>query len=72
MNEKTVWEDEKDFTLEVPADLQNDRVYGKGKKSDIPDENFFSSTNKTSRKVMASAVISWYSVIKPFFCKQQW
>ena len=21
MNEKTVWEDEKDFTLEVPADL---------------------------------------------------
>ena len=39
MIKKTVWEDEKDFTLEVPVNLQNYRVCGKGQKSDIPDEN---------------------------------
>ena len=27
---KAVWQDEKDFTLNVPVNLQNDRVYGKG------------------------------------------
>ena len=36
MIEKTVWQDEKDFTrdvpVNVPVNLQNDRVYGKGKK----------------------------------------
>ena len=37
MTEKTVWKDEKDFTLDVPVNLQNDRVYRKGKKSDVPD-----------------------------------
>ena len=30
-----VWQDEKDFTLEVPVNLQNDHVHGKGKKSDM-------------------------------------
>ena len=39
----------------------------KKKKSDVPDENLFASTNKISRKFMASATISWYSVAKPFF-----
>ena len=29
---KTIWQDEKDFTLEVAINLQNDLVYGKGKK----------------------------------------
>ena len=33
MIEKTVCQDEKDFTLDVPVNLQNDRIYGKGKKS---------------------------------------
>ena len=39
MIEKTVWQDEKDFTLDVPVNLQNNRVYGKGKKYNVPDEN---------------------------------
>ena len=38
----------------------------KGKKSDVPDENFFASTNKMSRKVMVSDAISWYGATKPF------
>ena len=31
MVEKTVWQDEKDFTLDVSVNLQNDWVYGKEK-----------------------------------------
>ena len=27
--EKTIWQGEKDFTLEIPVNLQNDCVYGK-------------------------------------------
>ena len=58
MIEKTIWQDEKDFTLEVPANLQNDRVYGKEKKSDISDKNLLSSTNKMPKIFMESAAIS--------------
>ena len=68
--EKTLWQDEKDFTLDVPVNLRNDRVYGKGKVSDVPDKNLFAGTNKMSRKVMASAAISWYSATKPFFMNE--
>ena len=60
--EKTVWQDEKDFTLYVSINLQNDRVYGKGKNL-MPQT---SSTSKMSKKVMVSAAISWYSATKPF------
>ena len=69
MLKKTVWQDEKDFALEVLVNLLNDRVYGKGKKSDITDENLLISTNKMSKKVMVSAAISWYDVAKPFSCE---
>ena len=31
MTEKSVRQDEKDFTLDVPVNLQNNRVYGKEK-----------------------------------------
>ena len=34
-----VWQDGKDFTIEVPVNLHNDRVSSEGKKSGIPDEN---------------------------------
>ena len=60
-------QDEKVFTLEVPVNLENDRVYGEGKKSDIPDENLLSLTNKIPKEVVVSAAISWYGVTKPFF-----
>ena len=54
MIEKTVSQDEKDFTLDIPFNLQNDRVYRKGKKSHVPDQNLFASTNKMSRKFLVS------------------
>ena len=60
----------KDLTLDVPVNLQNDRIYGKGKKSDVPDENFFVSTKKISRKVIFSTAISWCGVTKPFFVNE--
>ena len=49
---KAVSQDGQDFTLDVPVNLQNDQVYGRGKKSDVPDKNLFVSTNKMSRKVI--------------------
>ena len=55
--EETVWQYEKGPTLEAPVNLQNDRVYGKEKKSDILDENLLNSTNKMSKKVMVSTAI---------------
>ena len=70
MIEKTVWQDERDFTLDVTVNLQNDWVYGKGKKFDVPDENLFASSNKMSRKVMVSASISWHGATKPFFMNE--
>ena len=61
---KTVWQDEKDFTLDIPVNLQNDGVYGKGIKSDVSDDNLFASTNKMSRNVMISGVT------KPFLVNE--
>ena len=69
MIKKTVWQDEKDFTLAVPVNFHNDRVYDEGKKSDMPDKNLLSSTNKTFKKVMVSTAVSWYGATKLFFCK---
>ena len=40
MIEKTVWQDEKYFTLDVPVNLQRE------KKSGFPAENLFASANK--------------------------
>ena len=67
MIEKTVWQDGKDCTLDVPVNLQNNRVYGKEKKADIPDKNWLSLTNKMSKKIMVSTTISLYGVTEPYF-----
>ena len=64
---KTVQQDEKDFTLDVPVIT---KYMENEKKSDVPDENLFASTNKMSRKVMVSTVISWYGAMKPFFVNE--
>ena len=42
----------------------------KEKKSDVPDKNLFTSTNKMSRKVMLSAAISWCGATKTFFVNE--
>ena len=53
--------------LKFLFNLQNYCVYGKGRKSDIPDENLPSSTNKMFKNAMISAAILCYGVTKNFF-----
>ena len=64
--ERCVWQDEKDFTLEVPLNPQNSRVYVNGSKNDVDDKRLFHPTNKQSIKVMVSACLTWYGATKPF------
>ena len=65
--EKCAYQDEKDLTLEVPTNIQNNRVYFKGKKDQVPDENLFLQKNKQPIKVMVSACLTWNRATKPFF-----
>ena len=53
--------------LKFLFNLQNYCVHGKGRKSDIPDENLPSSTNKMFKNAMISAAILCYDVTKTFF-----
>ena len=56
-----------DFSLQIPINSQNDRVYFKDRKEDFPDKNFSHQTNKQSVKVMVSATLTWFGVTKPLF-----
>ena len=69
--ERAVFQDEKDFTLDVPLNPQNNRVYFKGKKSDVPVENLYHQTKRMTRKVMVSAALTWHGATKPFFVNDE-
>lgn len=62
--EKCVWQDEKDFTLEVPLNPENICVCEIDTKHEAHD-NRFHQGNKKSRKV--TACLTWNSAAKPFF-----
>ena len=71
MIEKTVWQDEKDFTLDVSVNLQNDWVYGKEKNLMFQMRTCLRSRIRLwTRKVMVSAAIYWYDATKPFFVNE--
>ena len=53
-----IFSDEKDFTLEVARNRQNDRVYGK-RKRDIAPNRLYHETSRFTKKVMVSAGVSW-------------
>ena len=53
-----IFTDEKDFTLEVSRNRQNDRVYGK-RKRDIAPNRLYHETSRFTKKVMVSAGVSW-------------
>ena len=53
-----IFTDEKDFTLEVARNRQNDRVYGK-RKRDIAPNRLYHETSRFTKKVMVSAGVSW-------------
>jgi len=56
---KVIFTDEKDFTLELPTNRQNDRVYAKGRKSDICSNRLYHHRNRFLKKLMVSAGVSW-------------
>lgn len=55
---RIVFTDEKDFTVEIAKNHQNDRVYGRN-KSAINPNRLYRETSRFSKKVMVSAGISW-------------
>lgn len=71
MIERAVFQDESDFPLQIPLNSQNDRVYHKGKKQDVPDKNLYHHTNRHSVKVMVSAAFTWHGVTRPIFVNKQ-
>ena len=62
-----MFQDEKDFSLQVPTNCQNNRVYFNGRKKDVQPERLYSEGNKFSKKVMVPTVITWKGVSQPFF-----
>ncbi|XP_041364266.1 uncharacterized protein LOC121379682 [Gigantopelta aegis] len=52
--EKMIFTDEKDFTVEIADNRQNDRVYGRRKK-DIFVKRLYHETSRFAKKVMVSA-----------------
>ena len=63
-----VFQDEKGFSLQVPTNYQNSKVYFNGPKKDMePEQRLYSEGNKFSKKFMVSTVITWKGVSQPFF-----
>lgn len=69
--QSVVFTDEKDFTLEVPINPQNNRVYGSGKKSDVPPTRLYHEKSRFSKKVMVSAGVSYSGKTKIFFLETE-
>ena len=60
-------QDENDFSLQVPTNHQNNRVYFNGSKKDVQPEHLYSEGSKFLKKVMVSIVITRKGVSQPFF-----
>ena len=60
---RLVFQDEKDFSLQVSTNRQNNRVYFNGHKKDVQPERLYSEGNKFLKKVMVSAVTTWKVLI---------
>ena len=67
MIERAVFQDESNFSLQIPTNRQNNRVYFRGKKCDVPLENLYHESNSNTKKIMVSAALTWHGVTKPFF-----
>ena len=64
---RLVFQDEKDFSFQVPTNHQNNRIYFNGPKKDVQPERLYSEGNKFLEKVMVSTVITWKGVSQPFY-----
>ena len=68
---RLLFQDEKDFSLQVTTNRQNSRVYFNDPKKDVQPERLYSEENKYLKKVMVSAVITWKGVSQPFFISER-
>ena len=64
---RLMFQDEKDFSLQVSTNRQNNRVYFNGPKKEVQPERLYSEGNKFLKKVMVSAMITWKGVSQPSF-----
>ena len=64
---RLLFQDEKNFFLQVPTNLQNNQVYFNCPTKDVQPERLYSEGNKFLKKVMVSAAITWKGVSQPFF-----
>ena len=56
---RLAFQDEKDFTVQVKTNRQNNHVYIKGRKYDVEPRKLFNAGNKFSVKVIVSATVTW-------------
>lgn len=63
---RIIFTDEKDFTLEISQNHQNDRVYGT-KKMEIPPQRLYRECSRFSKKIMVIAGVSWKGKTDIFF-----
>ena len=61
-----MFQDERDFSLQVPTNCQNNQVYFNGPKKYVQLGHLYSKGNKFSKKALVSAVITWKGVSQPF------
>ena len=67
MIEHVAFQNESDFPLQIPMNSQNNCVYFKGQKKDVPNKNLSHETNSQSVKVMVSAILTRFGVTRPLF-----
>ena len=71
MIERAVFQDEfkfeSEFLLQISISSQNDRAYFKGQKKMLLIKNLSHQTNRQSVRVMLSAALISFGVIKPLF-----
>ena len=56
MIERAVFQDESNFSLQIPTNRQNNRVYFRGKKCDVPRENLYHNSKSNTKKHGVSRV----------------
>lgn len=75
---KRYWRGVKDLTIfhtENDQKIRNKtiettgRVYFKGWKKDVPDENLFRQNNRKFVKLLESAALTWFGLTKPLIVK---
>ena len=63
--ERAAFQDEIDFPLQIPINIQNDCVCSKDQRKVVPEKNLSHQTNRQSVKRMVSATWTGFGVAKP-------